>query len=278
MKTTIRKTIWTNFAAMAVIFLIVASGCKKKEDDTPTPVPTPDPLTTTYTLKAKDVLGVTGTVTIAEASSGSAASVVTISITGASATVHPAHIHGNSAVEGGGIVYTLNDVDASGKSTTTFNNVSYSTLVNFDGYVNVHEGGLIVAQADIGSNALTGTNKTYTINPDSSTGVSGTALFEKRKGGKTLVTISLTGLIAGNIYPAYINLGSVTTVGALVTTKTLNSVVGSSGTTSLSVTNIRTLNDGTSISYDQWMVYTGFISIQDAIDTTNVIAKGNIGN
>ena len=35
MKTTIRKTIWTNFAAMAVILTIVAVGCKKKEDDTP---------------------------------------------------------------------------------------------------------------------------------------------------------------------------------------------------------------------------------------------------
>ena len=44
-------------------------------------------------------------------------------------------------------------------------------------------------------------------------GVSGTALFEQRKNGNTFVTISLTGLIPGEFYPASINLSSVATVG-----------------------------------------------------------------
>ena len=112
MKKIIEKLKITNFAAFVLILTLAVAGCKK-DDDTPEPEPEPipvvDPLKTSYSLKAKDVLGVTGTVTIAEKSTGSSESIVTITLIGAPANTHPAHIHMNSTVETGAIAYSLND-------------------------------------------------------------------------------------------------------------------------------------------------------------------------
>jgi hypothetical protein len=276
----ISKSSITKFATVAMLVSVGFAGCKKDDDAEPTPTPTPDPLKTTYVLKTKDVLGVTGTITFAEVSSGSSNSVVTIVLSGAPAGVHPAHIHANSAIETGAIIYPLSDVDASGNSTTTLN-VSYNTLINFDGYANVHLDaltlGTIIAQADIGGNALTATNITYTLAQDSTSGVSGWARFDKRKNGNTLVTVDLTsgGILPAGSYPAQINLGSIGTVGTPVKTKTLTPVDGILRT---SQTNIRKLDDNNTITYDNWLVYDGFLTIHDAANVTNVIAQGNIGS
>lgn len=284
MKNLISKNRITKTVGMAFMLAALFSSCKKKEDTvepTPTPVPVviTTPTSTTYTLNVKDQLGVTGTVTFAEKSSGSSESVITIKLTGATAGTHPAHIHANSAIESGDIVYSLNSVDASGNSTTTLS-VPYSTLINFDGYVNVHAGlldlGTIIAQGDIGGNILTGDSKSYALAEDSASGILGSALFQKRKNGNTLVTIDLTsgGVLPAGDYPAHINLGSVSTIGTPYNKKTLNAV---NSATRKSMTNVKTLNDGTSITFDNWLMYDGFITIHDANDTDNVIAKGNIG-
>ncbi len=283
MKKIISKNVASKITALALIFLITVAGCKKdkEEEVTPTPVPVPVEIQkTTYTFKVVDLIGVTGTVTIAEKSVGSNETVVTIALTGAPAGIHPTHIHMNSAVETGAIVYNLNSVDASGNSSTTLS-VAYFILSNFDGYINVHLDattlGTIIAQADIGGNLLTGTYITYLINQDSTSGISGNAKFEKRKNGNTLVTVDLTSggtLPAGN-YPTHINLGSVSSIGTPVNRKTLNSVDGLSRK---GITNVRTLNDGVAITYDNWLVYDGFITVYDAANTSNIIALGNIGS
>jgi uncharacterized lipoprotein YbaY len=277
-KNRIAKTI-----GMAVMLTALFSSCKKKEDTVepmPDPVVTPTgAMTISYPLNVKDQIGVTGTVTFAEKSSGSSESVITIKLTGASVGTHPAHIHVNSAIESGSIAYPLNSVDSSGTSTTTLS-VPYATLVNYDGYVNVHASildiGTIIAQGDIGGNVLTGDFKTYALAEDSASGISGSALFQKRKNGNTLVTIDLTsgGLLPAGNYPAHINLGSVSTIGMPYNKKTLNAV---NSATRKSMTNIKTLDDGTAIKFDNWTVYDGFITIHDANDNDNVIAKGNIG-
>ena len=276
------KNWFTKIALATALLTIVVAGCKKDKDDDvePTPEPTPvEILKTTYTLKVKDLIGVSGTVTFAEKSTGSSESIVTISLQGAPVGVHPAHIHLNSAIETGAIAYGLTSVDAAGNSSTTLS-VSYAALINFDGYVNVHLDGVtlgtIIAQADIGGNFITSTNHTYILNQDSTSGISGVSTFEKRKNGNTLVTINLSagGALPPGLYPAHINLGSVATIGSPVNRKTLNPV---DGVTRLSRTNIRTLNDGTVISYDNWMIYDGFITIYDAANVTDVIALGNIG-
>lgn len=75
---------------------------------------------------------------------------------------HPAHIHANSASEGGGIEIYLTPIDGSGGGGTSARLVErpFDELANFDGHVNVHQSvanlGTIVAQGDVGANA-TGT-------------------------------------------------------------------------------------------------------------------------
>lgn len=257
----------------AVILLMTAGGCQKTD-----PTPTPPARTTTYALKVKDVLGITGTVTFTETSS----TLVTISIalTGAPSGTHPAELCMNSAVEGGAVVITLNPVDVTGKSSTAVTTMTYTQLISYDGFIKIlkssSEPDVILAQGDIGGNVITTTNKTYTLDTIGVFGVSGTALFEKRVNGNTLVTIALTGTIAGEVYPATINVGSITTVGGGPVVKTLNNV---DGTTGKSYTNIRKLDNGMDITYDNWLVYDGYINIyQTAVNMGNIICHGNIGS
>jgi uncharacterized lipoprotein YbaY len=270
---------------IAILFVLAISGCKKNDNKVePTPIPVPvviqNPKSTTYPLSIKDMLGVTGTVTFTERSVGSSESVVKIQLTGAPSGVHPAHIHANTAIETGGIVHTLNSVDSSGNSTTNLT-VPYETLINFDGYVNVHLDpstlGTIIAQGDIGGNILTGDNRNHSLVQDSSSGVSGNIRFDKRKNGNTLVTITLSssGFLPTGSYPASINLGSVATIGTPYARKTLQPV---DYATRKSMTTVRTMDDGTPITYQNWLVYDGFVTVYDANDNSNVIAKGNIGS
>jgi hypothetical protein len=122
---------------------------------------------------------------------------------------------------------------------------------------------------------MTTTNKTYPMLIMGAYGVSGNALFEKRVNGNTLLTITLTGVIAGNSYPATINLGSVASVGGGPIVETLSNV---DGTTGKSYTNIRSLDKGTAITYDDWLVYDGYINIYQLSVLGTIISHGNIGS
>lgn len=185
-----------------------------------------------------------------------------------------------SAVEQGAVAVALNPVDASGKSSTSVTSMSYSQLIAYDGCVKVlksnTETDVILAQGDIGGNVITTTNKTYTLTTIGVYGVSGTGLFEKRENGNTLVTVSLSGAINGEVYPATINLGSIASVGGGPVVKTLNTV---DGTTGKGYTNIRKLDNGTDITYNNWLVYDGYINIhQSPITLGNILCHGNIGS
>lgn len=255
--------------------IFLTGGCKKEDE--------PDPEFTVYNLQVRDQLGISGTVTFTKKSE--TVTTITIKVNGASAKDHPAHIHANSIVDGGPIVLTLNDVDAAGNSVTDVTRlddntaITYDQLINYDGYVNVHESatelGIIIAQADIGSNELTATSQSYTLSAVNASGVNGTALFQKRKGGATLVTLTMTGLIAGTQYPANIHLGSVESIGGGPVRRSLNPVDGTSGR---SLTSIKALDDNTAITYDNWMVYDGYIAVNSSLINPLVISQGNIGS
>jgi len=186
----------------------------------------------------------------------------------------------NSAIDGGTVVISFNPVDATGKSSTSTTTMTYTQLIAYDGFIKVHksssEPNVILVQGDIGGNVITTTNKTYTLDTVGSYGVSGIALFEKRVNGTTLLTITLTGAIAGDVYPATINLGSIASVGGGPVVKGLNNV---DGTTGKSYSNIRKLDSGINITYDNWLVYDGYINIyQTAVNSGNIICHGNIGS
>jgi hypothetical protein len=258
----------------AVMMLLASSGCKKDET-TQTPL-----RTATYDLKAKEVLGLSGKATFTETSSTT--TTIDITLTGPYTGGHPVQLLSGSTVEDGTVLLVLNPVDATGKSSTLVTTMTFTELTGYDGYINVLESianpGKIIAQGDIGGNALTTTNKTYNLVAIDPFNITGTAKFEKRVNGNTLVTLTFntTDLVTGDEYPATINLGSIATVGGGDVKKTLNNVIGNTGK---SYTNIRTLNNGTAITYDDWMVYDGYINVyQNSVDISNIICHGNIGS
>ncbi len=258
------------FTMLFVGMILIFSGSCKSDPIAPN--------TTTYSLKVKDVLGILGTATFTQTSS--TVTTIDIMITGATVGTHPAQLCRNSVVEGGIVVLILNPVDASGKSSTTITNMTYNELIAYDGFIKVmkseNEADVILAQGDIGGNVITTTNKSFTMSMIDVYGVSGTALFEKRLNGNTLLTITLIGVLVGDTYPASINLGSIASIGGGPVVKTLVSV---NGTTGKSYTNIRTLNSGIAITYDNWLVYDGYINIyQSTVLSDVIICHGNIGS
>ena len=253
---------------MTAAILLITGGCKK--DNTPAQ-------STSYDLMVKDVLGVSGTVSFTERNSSSA--IIDIVLVNAPAGTHPANLYMNSAVENGAVVIALNPVDANGKSSTVVTEMNYSSLIAYDGYIKVlsssAEPDVILAQGDIGGNVITATKKSYVLNLVGVYGVSGTALFEKRVNGNTLLTVSLTGMIPGDTYPATINLGSIASVGGGPAVKVLSNV---NGTTGKSYTNIQKLDGGTNITYENWLVYDGYLNIyKSPVTVANIICQGNIG-
>jgi hypothetical protein len=186
----------------------------------------------------------------------------------------------NSAVEGGPVIIILNPVDESGKSSTSVTAMTFTQLIVYDGFIKVlkssAEPNVILAQGDIGGNVITATHTAYSLDTVGVYGVSGNALFQKRVNGSTLVTITLTGTIAGDTYPATINLGSIASIGGGPVVKVLNDVDGTNGE---SYTNIQKLDSGIDITYDNWLVYDGYINIyKNSINYGNIICHGDIGS
>lgn len=144
---------------------------------------------------------VTGTATFAKRTNGT--TLVTVEFDGTQpGASHPSHIHANTIAEGGGIVIDLNNVDGTtGIARTTVRElndgtpITYDELLEFNGYLNAHSGSSFVGQADIGQNALTGDKKEYALAELNGSGVSGTAVFEKRKNGKAQITLALEGTL-----------------------------------------------------------------------------------
>ncbi|HKM92724.1 MAG TPA: hypothetical protein VJY41_03640 [Prolixibacteraceae bacterium] len=254
---------------MTAIILLIAGGCKK--DNEPAQF-------TNYNLMVKDVLGVSGTVTFTENTISSAT--IDIVLVNAPTGNHPANLYMKSEVENGSVAIALNPVDETGKSSTLVSTMNYPTLIGFDGSIKVlsssTEPDIILAQGDIGGNILTTINMSYTMDIVGAFGVSGTAVFAKRVNENTLITISLTGTIPGETYPATINLGSIASVGGGPVVKELSNV---NGTTGKSYTNIQKLEGGTKITYENWLVYDGYLNIYQApVSIENIICQGNIGS
>src|SRR5690606_17897966 len=153
-----------------------------------------------YTLGAVAVPTISGTATFAKRKNGN--TLVTVDLENTEAGVsYPSHIHENSAVEGGGIIIGLKNVDGTtgiarstvrkldDKDGVTGAPVKYDELLNFNGYLNVHGAGSFIAQGDIGGNELTGDEKIYTMTPVADPSMTGKTIFAKRKNGNTLVTV-----------------------------------------------------------------------------------------
>lgn len=239
-----------------------------------------------YPLGPVDVAGISGTATFEQRKNNE--TLVTIALEGTPAEgVHPAHIHANTAAEGGEIVIPLTNVDgATGMSMTNIgafvlgedtDSLTYSRLIDYDGYINVHQSetqlDVIVAQGDIGQNALTGESVTYALDSVANSPVKGTATFSQRNNGNTLVEIMLEGTTDGEVHPAYILSNTAAGNGSEIAI-TLDSI---DGTTGMSSTSVSQFDDGTEVSYEQLIDYDGFISVVASPINSTAVALGDIG-
>jgi len=273
--------------AFALMMVAGFTSCDSDDDGVENPPFVGD--TKEYTLNEMSDSGVSGTVTFIENEDGS--TTVEFELEGTEdGNMHPAHIHYGNAAEGGEIAIPFEPIDgADGLSTTEVSeledgtDISYDELVDFDGYINVHlsedELETIVAQTDIGENFLTGESVSYDLEEMDIPGVSGTAIFEERENGETLVTLMLDGTEEGGEHPAHIHAGSVEDApGAIVIT--FNPVNGATG---MSMTNIAMTDDsedadGETISYEELLEYDGYINVHaSADDIETLAAQGNMG-
>jgi hypothetical protein len=192
----------------------------------------------------------------------------------------------NSALEGGGIIFTFNPVNgATGMSVTDTSESAqtgeepliYNDIVEIDAYVNVHLSasalGTIVAQGDIGENGLTGEEKSYDLDEKDAPGISGTVLFQERENGEALATISLVGTPDGGVHPAHIHSGNAAVGGPVILTFT-----SVDGTTGMSQSNVAELNDGTEFGYADVLDVDGYVNVHlSATQIQTIVAQGDIG-
>lgn len=237
---------------------------------------------TTYDLSSVSDPDISGTVTFTEKTDGSTD--ISILMDGTTSGSHPAHIHAGTALEGGDIVIDLTPVDGATRrsitNVTATNGgtaVSYEDLINFDGYINVHASasdlGTLLAQGDIGQNALTGESKEYTLFTKDVEGIEGIALFEERVSGETLITLDIEGTPEGGMHPAHIHAGTTLDNGAIVVS--LTTVDGDTG---MSMTDVAALNDGSPVTYEELLEFDGYINVHlSAEQLGTIVAQGDIG-
>ena len=270
---------------MLILFAIVSIsliGCEDDEapivDD---PMPTGEEMT--FDLGEADVEGISGMATFIEYDDGS--TLIELDLEGTpEGGVHPAHIHSGAAAEGltDNIEITLESVDGdTGMSETWVTEESYEDLINYDGYINVHlsedDLATLVAQGDIGVNVLTGEEMSYDLVEVDGSGVMGTALFQQRENGETLLTIDLEGTVDGGMHPSHIHEGESGSGGPIAI-----SLTDVDGATGMSMTNISNFNDdvneGEEITYTELLEYAGYINVHlSSDDLATVVATGNIG-
>lgn len=238
--------------------------------------------------------GVGGTVTFWEISAGQ--TVVTLELDegeGGTGTdvAHPAHIHENSASEGGDISIYLTPIDGSGGAGTSARvvNQSIDDLADFNGHVNIHESvenlGTIVSQGDIGSNAegeedegleLTANPRSVTYDLAAETndgevapdGIPAQVSFQELTDDLTFVALALdtNGATGANVsHPAHIHASSDGEIEYF-----LSPIDG----TDESAVSGKLVN----ASYDTLTEFEGYVNIHESIANLDVIvSQGDVG-
>jgi len=237
-----------------------------------------------YNLEERSDSGIDGDVEFVELEDGRVQ--IEISLSGTqSGETHPTHIHMNSAALGGDILLSLDPVDgATGSSVTIverFDNgdaFTFDMIDGLDAYVNVHKSesdlSTIIAQGDIGSNVLTGEEKTYTLEERAIDDISGRITFKKRKNGYTLAEIELSGTPDDGMHPAHIHANSAAETGGILVS--LTTVDGTSGR---SVTDIRRNDDGEDIDYEDILTLNAYVNVHlSASELATIVAQGDIGS
>lgn len=213
--------------------------------------------------------------------------------TGAS-VVHTSHIHLNSVEEGGEIAYFLTPVDGTDPdaSSARIINESFDTLIEFDGYINIHESveniGTIVSQGNIGINAevklelgfdaiMNSRQTTYTLNAVTNdgeffpNGVNAKAIYREITSELSVVTLELeTNNATGTLrsHPAHIHENFVQEGGGIAWYLGAIDAMDPDSRSSMLINE----------TYDNLINYDGYINIHESLTTLEVIlSQGNIG-
>lgn len=281
------KYVSKNFLILLMVVPFTFMSCSKDDDgyggtdpDNGTPTELNSKI---YDLGSIGASGISGTAKFIESSDATLSIELDLQNTSQGGT-HPAHIHVNTAAEGGGIALSLTPVDGTtGKSTTTFTAlddgtaITYQGLLDFDGYINVHlsaeELSTIVAQGDIGQNELTDISKSYALGSVAVPDIDGTATFYERVNGEALAVIQLNNTPAGGMHPGHIHMNTAVEGGGIAFS--FNPVNGDTG---ISKTNVATLDNDTAFGYDDVLNYNGYINIHLSVDElATLVAQGDIG-
>lgn len=115
---------------------------------------------------------------------------------------------------------------------------------------------------------------TYDLGELDTSGVSGTAKFEKVDDETTKITLELVGTPSDGDHPAHIHNDNAATGGGIAVT--LSNVDGSSG---MSETTVTTDDNGSALSYEDLIAFDGYINVHAAPDDLGtVVAQGDIGS
>ena len=198
---------------------------------------------------------------------------VELSVTNTTNLVVPANIRTGTAAEGGDVFVALNPVNRAGTSSTNINNVSFSEIFDFDGYVEIGANDAIVAQGDIGQNALTGEFIEYPLPSISDPNISGIAVFSQRNNGNTLIVVRLENTIPGVMSPTHLHMDPSIQGPVVIDLNLLD------GTTGISASSVSTFDDGTPMTYDQLISFNGYVNVHESVDNLTVlIAEGDVGS
>lgn len=267
-----------SFACILLILLVLTFGCTTDDNiDTLNKLNTKD-----YNLESVSDPAISGFVEFTENPNGSVSVDIEL-INTMESQMYPAQISMNTAVESGSIVITLSPVNGTtGKSTTVLSafddgtTLAYSQLLTYDGYLSVSldnaNPNVLVAQADIGENELTGLSTTYNLVEENTSGISGVVNFFERRNGEALSEIVLENAVAGENYLAEIRTNDFATTGTTVFT--YNTIDGTTGETKINVSNLDGQTDF--FGYESVLEFDGHITVTDNA-TTILVAQTNIG-
>jgi len=239
-----------------------------------------------YDINEVNASNATGTITFMERFNGE--TLIEIASGGLEGQAYPAHIHVNTAVEGGDIAISLSDVvdnhsltnvaalDASAGGLP----VNYDDLLDFDGHINIHDPAdlaQLVAQADIGINELSGREISYDLEERNGSTVSGSITFLERRSGESLARIALVNTTPGLMYPAHIHVGTAAQDEAGLKAVIMNPVNGDTGSSETNIARLDPAVGGTPVTFEDLLAFDGYVNIHTTMAELTFLAQTDIG-
>jgi hypothetical protein len=243
----------------------------------------------TYAIYEPGTLNAIGEAVIRERTDGTTEIAVSVNnLTGN----NPVYIRENNFLEGGDIVASLEPL-SNGSSTTILSTredgttINYDDLIGMSAHINVYEDhdddeddngtAHVIAQGDIGVNALTGESQEIVLTEINESGVNGTATIYQRANNEALVYIVVEGTSEGMWHPANLyryEHNEDTEAAEPVFWTALNPVQGVTGT---SLTNLGMDGQGNAQTYDEVIQEHGLIQVYESEDALNPVASGEWG-